>query len=136
VSSLVSTEDEAKHGQMRKGVAIAFALPSVLEMEEKIQGITLLLIDIIQKRTEVDIARQLLWYSLDTASLISFSEDIGFLRSDSDVGGTAKCIRGKLHNCINSNKAFTPSDIRQTGLITGAGGVLSHGLNDSFTAIQ
>jgi hypothetical protein len=121
---------------MRRGVANAFTLPSVLEMEQTINDVTLLLIETVQTQNEVDIARQLLWYSLDTAFRISFSEDIGFLQSDSDVGGTSKSIHGKLRIYIDIVRAWPLSDISQTGSTTGAGGLLCHGLSDSSIAIQ
>jgi hypothetical protein len=100
VASLISTEDETKHGQMRRGVANAFTTTSVLEMEDKFNDVSLQLMDMLQQRKEVDLAEHLLWFSLDAAAKFSFSEDIGFLRTNSDVNGTAESIRSKLFTLL------------------------------------
>jgi cytochrome P450 len=94
VSSLIPTVDEAKHGQMRRGVANAFTPSTIGEMEHLIHHTTLTLMECLKERKVVDLPQQFLWYSLDTAGQIAFSEDIGFMRSDADVDGGAQIIRG------------------------------------------
>jgi hypothetical protein len=95
VSSLIPTVDEAKHAQLRRGVANAFTVSAISEMEHLIHHTTLTLVEILKERRSADLVQQLLWYSLDSAGQIAFSEDIGFMRSDADVDGAAQMIHGK-----------------------------------------
>lgn len=120
VRSLVPTEDEGKHGQLRRSVANSFTVSAVAEMEHLIHQTTLALVEILNERRNVDLVQQLLWYSLDSAGQIAFSEDTGFMRSDADVDGGAEMIHGRwsLSTVFDNHSTKTPKN----ALTTGAGG--------------
>jgi cytochrome P450 len=100
VESMVTIRDEGKHGQMRRAVANAFTPTAVAEMEGIIEESVVDLLDVLsaaaEKEREVDIARMLLWYSLDNAGRMTFGDDAGCLRTDADAQGAGKMIHARF----------------------------------------
>jgi cytochrome P450 len=100
VESLVTVKDEVRHGQMRRAVANEFTPTSVGRMEGIIEETIGELLDTlgqaVEKGKEIDISRVMLWYSLDNAGRMTFSEDVGCLRTDSDAQGAGKMIHARF----------------------------------------
>ncbi|KAI1082494.1 cytochrome P450 [Whalleya microplaca] len=98
VPSLVSTADEARHGALRRSVANAFTPTAVLDYEGWIDTTILELLDLVHRKTTLDLSSTILWYTMDAAGRFSFGEPLGCLAAESDVGGSIQLIRDRFNH--------------------------------------
>ena len=98
VASLVSTADEAKHGELRRSVAKAFTPTGSLDYETHVDETIAELMDAIARHSIVDLADMMIYYSMDAATRISSGETLGCLQSLSDVGGTIQLVRDRFNH--------------------------------------
>ncbi|KAK4963087.1 hypothetical protein LTR10_000715 [Elasticomyces elasticus] len=98
VASLVSTRDETRHGALRRSVASAFTPTGVLDYEPWIDESIVELLDVLSERPLIDLSSTMLYYSMDAAGRFSFSESLGCLRADADVGSVAGMIRDRFNH--------------------------------------
>lgn len=96
--SLVSTADEGKHGALRRSVSKAFTPAGVLDYEDYVDKIIPDLVDAIRRHETFDLAQLMLFYSMDAATQMSFSETLGCLPAESDIGGTIQLIRDRFYH--------------------------------------
>lgn len=98
VSSLVSTRDETKHGLLRRSVANAFTPSAVMDYEGCIDEAIAELLDFVERKKTFDLARTILWYTMDAAGRFAFGEPLGCLKAEDDVGGAIQLTRDRLNH--------------------------------------
>jgi cytochrome P450 len=96
VESLVTIQDPVKHDRLRRSVAGAFSQTGVLELEDGMDETLSTLLEVVEIHKEIDLSTQLLWFSVDTAGRIAFSEDFGSLKTNSDHSGIIKVIHSRF----------------------------------------
>ena len=95
---MVSTADEAKHGALRRSVAKAFTPTGILDYEVYVDQTIPDLVDALGRHETVDLAEYMMFYSMDSASRVSFGEALGCLKTETDVGGTIQVIRDRFNH--------------------------------------
>ncbi|QUC21642.1 uncharacterized protein UV8b_05885 [Ustilaginoidea virens] len=89
VNSIVSVRDDSLHGVMRAQMASGYSGKQVDNLEQKIDdavvGLVALVEAYIARDEPLDMARKVLYFTLDVISDLAFGEPLGHLSSDSDV---------------------------------------------------
>ncbi|KAK3674138.1 hypothetical protein LTR78_005985 [Recurvomyces mirabilis] len=98
VASLVSTNDEARHGALRRSVAGAFTQTNVMDYEPHVHESILELLELLSRKSTMDLAQIMLYYTMDSAARFAFAEPLGCLASGTDVGGSIQTIRDRFNH--------------------------------------
>ena len=100
VPSLVSTQDEGRHGQLRRSVAGAFTVKGAEDYEAFVDSTIPDLLDALTRAEggKFDLPGLLMLYSMDSAARMAFSESLGCLKTGEDVGGSIVMIRDRLRH--------------------------------------
>ncbi|KAI0019795.1 cytochrome P450 [Xylariomycetidae sp. FL0641] len=101
VESLISTQDEARHGVLRRAVAGAFTPTAVLDYERWVDQTLAELLGVLgrrRRRRTLDLAATVMHYNVDAASRFSFGETLGCLAAGDDVGDSIALIRDRFRH--------------------------------------
>jgi hypothetical protein len=83
---------------LRRSVAKAFTPTGALDYEAYVDETIPELVDALARHSTVDLAKIMLYYSMDAATRISFGESLGRLQAEFDVGGTIQLIRDRFNH--------------------------------------
>jgi len=109
VPSVFSVRSERAHRDIKRPIAGAYSMGSLLEVE----GLTDECIDVLMRKVdgkiaavagnnggggvwEMDLGEWLHWYAFDVIMSVTFSKRLGFMEEERDVGGIIKAIEGRL----------------------------------------
>ncbi|KAH8658478.1 putative P450 monooxygenase [Xylariales sp. PMI_506] len=99
VPTVFSIRDPVGHSALKKPVAHAFAMTSLLDLEPMVDQCTRILeekLDRMQK-APIDLGTWMQWYAFDVISSITFSDRFDFMKNETDVAGIIKAIEGRLY---------------------------------------
>ncbi|KAK7431145.1 hypothetical protein QQZ08_002185 [Neonectria magnoliae] len=98
--NLFGTRDEAYHREMKKPIANAFSMTTLLTNEAAVDTCSNLLIDKLMPFAEdnkpVDLGEWIQFYTFDVVGEITFAKKLGFLETGGDVDGMIETIEGIL----------------------------------------
>ncbi|KAL6412481.1 cytochrome P450 oxidoreductase [Ilyonectria robusta] len=98
--NLFGTRDEAYHREMKKPIANAFSLTTLLTNEPAVDSCTNLLIDKLVKFSDeknlIDLGEWIQFYTFDVVGELTFAKKLGFLETGGDVDGMIETIEGIL----------------------------------------
>ena len=97
-STTFSIKDETAHKAMKRPVANAFSMSTMRELESMNDVCSEILVTKMRERVgqEVDLGKWLHWYAFDVISSITFSNRLGFMEQERDVGDIIEAIEGRL----------------------------------------
>lgn len=105
VASMVFATDEHQHAAMRRPIAKAYSLSSLVEYEPLVDSTTAVFLSRLDelfasKADKVcDLGLWLGWYAFDVIGELTFSKRLGFLETAQDVEGIAKSILANFEWC-------------------------------------
>ncbi|KAK5072143.1 hypothetical protein LTR64_004079 [Lithohypha guttulata] len=96
-ASLVAVTDEAVHARMKRLVANAYALSTLVEFEPLVDSTTNFFLDTLQQRfaaekKEIDLGFYLQAYAFDVMGELTMSRRLGFIEQGMDVNNIMKSI--------------------------------------------
>lgn len=97
VPSLFSTRNEAEHRVMKRPVAHAYSMSTMLELEPQVN----VCVSILERKLEgiqgkaTDFGRWLHFFAWDVISSIAFSNNLGFMEQEKDVDGIIAALEGR-----------------------------------------
>ena len=99
--NIFSEREPSVHRQEKRKVANAYALSSVLQLEDKVDNCGMLFMrrleeDFESKGKPVDLGTWLQYYAFDVIGEITFASKLGFLERGKDVDGMMHAIEGML----------------------------------------
>lgn len=98
IPTTFSIRSEAEHKKLKRPVANAFSMSSLLELEPMTDAC----IKILEEKLDnmqggaVDFGKWLHWYAFDVITSITFSNRMGFMEKEQDVHGIIDAIEGRL----------------------------------------
>jgi cytochrome P450 len=97
-STTFSVRDETVHKAMKRPVANAFSMSTMRELEPMNDTCSEILARKLKERIgqDVDLGTWLHWYAFDVISSITFSNRLGFMEEEKDVGNIIEAIEGRL----------------------------------------
>ena len=97
-STIFSVKDETIHKAKKRPVANAFSMSTMRELEPMNDACSEILLRKLREREgqEIDLGRWLHWYAFDVISSITFSNRLGFMEQEKDVGNIIEAIEGRL----------------------------------------
>lgn len=97
-STIFSVKDESIHKAKKRPVANAFSMSTMRELEPMNDACSEILLRKMRDRVgqEVDLGKWLHWYAFDVISSITFSNCLGFMEQEKDVGNIIEAIEGRL----------------------------------------
>jgi cytochrome P450 len=97
-STTFSVRDEAVHKAKKRPVANAFSMSTMRELEPMNDTCSEILTRKLKERIgqDVDLGTWLHWYAFDVISSITFSNRLGFMEEEKDVGNIIEAIEGRL----------------------------------------
>ncbi|KAM3420810.1 hypothetical protein BST61_g4055 [Cercospora zeina] len=103
-ASLVFTTDEQQHATMKRPIASAYSLSTLVEFEPLIDSTTAVFLDRIDQlfatTGEVcDLGTWLQWYAFDVIGELTLSKRLGFLERAEDVENIADSIAANFDRC-------------------------------------
>lgn len=89
-ASLVAVTDEHVHARMKRLVANAYALSTLVEFEPLVDSTTSIFLDVLQERFNelgqvLDLGQYLQFYAFDVMGELTFSKRLGFIEEGVDV---------------------------------------------------
>ncbi|KAK3673769.1 hypothetical protein LTR78_006322 [Recurvomyces mirabilis] len=102
--SLVFTTDEQQHAMLRRPVAGAFALSTLVEFEPLIDSTTAVFLtrldELFAETGKVfDLGTWLQWFAFDVIGELTFSKRLGFLERAEDVEGITASVAANFDRC-------------------------------------
>ncbi|WPH00939.1 Hypothetical protein R9X50_00377300 [Acrodontium crateriforme] len=102
--SLVFTTDEALHATMRRPVASAFALSTLVEFEPLIDSTTAVFLSRLDElyagtSKSCNLGQWLQWYAFDVIGELTFSKRLGFMEKAEDVEGIIASVSANFDRC-------------------------------------
>ncbi|KAK5724962.1 hypothetical protein LTR17_013347 [Elasticomyces elasticus] len=102
--SLVFTTDEQQHALLRRPVAGAFALSTLVEFEPLIDSTTAVFLtrldELFAETGKVcDLGTWLQWFAFDVIGELTFSKRLGFLAKAEDVEGITQSVAANFDRC-------------------------------------
>lgn len=98
--NLFGTRDEAYHRDMKKSIAGAFSMTTLLTNEAAVDSCSNLLIDKLTPFADdskpVDLGEWIQFYTFDVVGEVTFAKKLGFLEMGGDVDGMIETIEGIL----------------------------------------
>lgn len=115
VVTTFNAADEALHAKMRKPIAHAYAMSSVVDYEPRVDAITGRLcerLDELYASTGAvcDLGEWVQFYAFDTIASMSFSAPMGFIDTGADVEGTIRSIEHRLSYSVVRDRYYLLSD--------------------------
>ncbi|KAK4496721.1 hypothetical protein PRZ48_012704 [Zasmidium cellare] len=103
-ASLVFTTDEAQHAKMKRPIASAYSLSTLVEFEPLIDSTTAVFLsrldDLFANTNKVcDLGTWLQWYAFDVIGELTLSRRIGFLQKAHDVQGIIASVAANFDRC-------------------------------------
>ena len=103
-ASMVFTTDEAQHARMKRPVAAAYSLSTLVEIEPLIDSTTAVFMsrldDLFAETGKVcDFGKWLQWYAFDVIGELTFSKRLGFLEKAQDVEGICAAVGANFDRC-------------------------------------
>jgi cytochrome P450 len=97
-STTFSVRDETVHKAKKRPVANAFSMSTMRELEPMNDTCSEILVRKLNERIgqDVDLGTWLHWYAFDVISSITFSNRLGFMEEEKDVGNIIEAIEGRL----------------------------------------
>jgi cytochrome P450 len=97
-STTFSVRDEAVHKAKKRPVTNAFSMSTMRELEPMNDTCSEILTRKLKERIgqDVDLGTWLHWYAFDVISSITFSNRLGFMEEEKDVGNIIEAIEGRL----------------------------------------
>jgi Cytochrome P450 len=98
VPTVFSVRDEAYHKALKRPVAHGYSTSTLRGFESLVDEC----IEIFEKKlamhegTDLDFGKWLHWFAFDVISSITFSNRLGFMEKEEDVGGIIDAIEGRL----------------------------------------
>jgi cytochrome P450 len=96
--TVFSIRDEIAHRALKRPVANAYSMGTMVELEP----LTDICIRILEEKLDglqgrdIDFGEWLHWFSFDVITSITFSNRLGFMEQEKDVGGIIEAIEGRL----------------------------------------
>jgi len=102
--SLVFTTDEAQHAMMKRPIAPAFSLSTLVEFEPLIDSTTAVFLSRLDELfastgNTCDLGQWLQWYAFDVIGELTFSKRLGFLERAEDVEGICASVAANFDRC-------------------------------------
>ncbi|KAK3072404.1 hypothetical protein LTR53_006897, partial [Teratosphaeriaceae sp. CCFEE 6253] len=102
--SLVFTTDEQQHAVLRRPVAGAFTLSTLVEFEPLIDSTTAIFLtrldELFAETGQVcDLGTWLQWFAFDVIGELTFSKRLGFLERAEDVEGITQSVAANFDRC-------------------------------------
>jgi len=107
IQTMFSARDESVHKEIKRPVANAYSMSTMRELEPMNDACS----EIFMRKLEgmvgadVDFGKWLHWYAFDVISSITFSNRLGFMEQETDVGGIINAIEGRLVYCSITGQA-------------------------------
>ncbi|KAI1435577.1 cytochrome P450 [Xylaria sp. CBS 124048] len=132
VPSLVSTQDEKKHGALRRAVANVFTPSAVLDYERWIDITIKEFLESIARKSSFDLTSMIMWYIMDASARVSFGAPLGCLAAEADADGSIQMIRDRfihwtrwssypqIERLVHRNPLFTMSKHGPSNIVTAA----------------
>ncbi|GIZ44525.1 hypothetical protein CKM354_000772100 [Cercospora kikuchii] len=103
-ASLVFTTDEQQHATMKRPIASAYSLSTLVEFEPLIDSTTAVFLDRVDQLfattgKECDLGTWLQWYAFDVIGELTLSKRLGFLERAEDVENIADSIAANFDRC-------------------------------------
>jgi hypothetical protein len=104
VASMVFTVDEAQHAAMKRPIAQAYSLSTLVEFEPFIDSTTAVLFsrldELFANSNKIcDLGEWLQFYAFDVIGELTFSKRLGFLQQGQDVEGIMASIAANFDWC-------------------------------------
>jgi hypothetical protein len=100
LSTIFSVRDEKAHRVVKRPVANAYSIASLKELEPMNDDCSEILIRKLARIADtgdsVDLGKWLHWYAFDVIMSITFSNRLGFMEQEKDIGGIMHAIDGRL----------------------------------------
>ncbi|KAF2137123.1 uncharacterized protein K452DRAFT_341712 [Aplosporella prunicola CBS 121167] len=101
VANLFTTRSEKYHAHLKRASVNAYSMTALSELEPQVQPVIELFLQRIEEVGEsgkraFDIGTWAQYFAFDALGQINFSQDLGFLRTGSDVGNSIGTIDGLL----------------------------------------
>ena len=96
VASLVSTENERQHAQLRRSIAGAFTQNAALDYEPFVTETISELLQTLSEKSACDLSSMMLYFTMDSAGRFTFGSPLGCLETEADVGGSIQTIRDRF----------------------------------------
>jgi hypothetical protein len=95
---MFSIRDEKAHKSLKRPVASAFSMTSLVELEPLTNVCIEILMNQLSRKQgqSVDFGTWLHWYAFDVITSITFSTRQGFMETETDVDGIINAIEGRL----------------------------------------
>jgi hypothetical protein len=103
VPTVFSVRDEQYHRALKRPVASAYSTSTLKEFEPMVDDCIKIFEEKLAKMegSDVDFGKWLHWFAFDVISSITFSNRLGFMEREEDVGGIIDAIEGRLaYNAI------------------------------------
>lgn len=99
--TIFSVRDEAAHKAIKRPVANAYSMSTMRELEPMNDACSEIFLRKLEGMvgTDVDLGKWLHWYAFDVISSITFSNRLGFMEQEADIGGIINAIEGRLVYC-------------------------------------
>lgn len=102
--SLVFTTDEAQHAMMKRPIAPAFSLSTLVEFEPLIDSTTAVFLTQLDQLFAstgrvCDLGKWLQWYAFDVIGELTFSKRLGFLERAEDIEGIIASVCANFERC-------------------------------------
>ncbi|EMC97728.1 hypothetical protein BAUCODRAFT_33451 [Baudoinia panamericana UAMH 10762] len=102
--SLVFTTDEAQHAAMKRPIAPAFSLSTLVEFEPLIDSTTAVFLSRLDElyastASVCDLGKWLQYYAFDVIGELTFSKRLGFLESGTDVENIVSSVAANFDRC-------------------------------------
>lgn len=102
-SSIFSTRDETAHRALKRPVAHAYSMSTMFELEPLADTCIKIFeqkLDAMQGK-DVDLGKWLHFFGWDVISSIAFSNRLGFMEQEKDVGGIIRAVESRqTYSCI------------------------------------
>lgn len=98
VPTVFSVRDESYHKALKRPVAHAYSTSTLKGFESLVDDCIKMLEEKLDKYqgTNIDFGKWLHWFAFDVISSITFSNRLGFMEGEEDVGGIIDAIEGRL----------------------------------------
>lgn len=102
--SLVFTTDEVQHAMMKRPIAPAFSLSTLVEFEPLIDSTTAVFLTRLDELFAstgniCDLGKWLQWYAFDVIGELTFSKRLGFLERAEDIEGIIASVSANFERC-------------------------------------
>jgi hypothetical protein len=99
--TIFSVRDEAAHKAIKRPVANAYSMSTMRELEPMNDACSEIFLHKLEGMVgmDVDFGEWLHWYAFDVISSITFSNRLGFMEQETDIGGIINAIEGRLVYC-------------------------------------